>query len=158
MNIERKRKKINVYIDFLKGIQSLSQSSRLKVASIALKKDFEKVFTGYNGSVKNAEIIPETGTEEESLEPGHSGFIHSEINLIAKFSESDPEKYIVIITHSPCSVCSKVLVNAGFRNIFWLQEYRKTKHLERIFKGRIDNYGNVDKLLSDSTIKKIWKI
>lgn len=157
INIERKKKKLGVYLDFLEGIQSLSQSSRLQVASIALKKDFEKVFSGYNGSVKNADIIPETGTEEESLDPGHSGFIHAEINLIAKFNEPDPENYIVIITHSPCSVCSKVLVNAGFRNIFWIREYRETNHIERIFNGRVDNYGNVQDLLSDDMINNIWK-
>jgi len=56
--------------------------------------------------------------------------------MIAKFRESDPENYIVLLSHSPCSVCTKVLVNAGFKYIYWIEEYRETKHLQIL-----DNYG-----------------
>lgn len=133
-NQQRFQQKINVFSEITKEIAALSVASRLKVGAIAVKKDFSKIASfGYNGSYSNAPINAITGTEEESLVPGESGMIHAEINLIAKFRENDPENYAIIISHSPCKMCTKVLVNAGFRNIHWLEEYRDTSHLTEIF-------------------------
>lgn len=136
MKNQRFLQKIKSFEEIVKQIASLSVSSSLKVGAIALKKDFSKIGAfGYNGSYSNAPINPDTGTEEESLEPGKSGMIHAEINLIAKFRETDPENYVIIISHSPCKICSKVLVNAGFKNIYWLENYRDTSHLSEIFEN-----------------------
>jgi deoxycytidylate deaminase len=93
---------------------------------------------------KKATINQETGTEEESLEPGHSGFVHAEMNMIAKFREHDPENYVVLLSHSPCSVCAKLLINADFQYIFWKEEYRETSHLDKYFKGSIKAYGKME--------------
>jgi dCMP deaminase len=129
--------KVDTFVNILQQISQLSTSSRLKVGAIAVHKKFQKISSfGYNGSFPGAPINPETGTEEESLEPGLSGFIHAEVNMIAKFRESDPENYIVLLSHSPCGVCTKVLVNAGFKYIYWVEEYRETEHLQIL-----DNYG-----------------
>lgn len=142
--------KINVFRDILLRVSDLSISSTKKVGCIALKQDFSKIASfGYNGSYAGAEINPTTGTEEESLEPGKSGFIHAEINMVAKFKESDPENYIVLLTLSPCDYCTKVLVNAGFRKVYWLEEYREVNHL-KIFEKAGVRSGNFEKLLSDS--------
>jgi dCMP deaminase len=151
--IKRTRKKFSVFVEHLKNIASLSESSNLKVGAIAIKKNFERVCFGYNGSFKNAPINKKTGTEEESLEPGMSGFVHAEMNLIAKFRENDPQNYVILLTHSPCSVCAKLLVNADFENVFWLEDYRKTNHIHKIF-GEI-SHGNIDEL-SDQTIVNIF--
>ena len=132
--MSRFQKKIEAFAEITNRISELSVASTLKVGAISVRKDFSKIASfGYNGSYSNAPVHSETGTEEESLEPGSSGLIHAEINMIAKFREPDPENYVVLLTHSPCKMCSKVLVNAGFRNIYWIQEYRETFHLEEIF-------------------------
>ena len=125
--------KIDTFCDIVQKISQLSTSTRLKVGAIAVKRDFQKIASfGYNGNYAGAPISSETGTEEESLEPGQDGFIHAEINLIAKFREIDPENYIILLTHSPCKMCTKVLINAGFRYIYWLEEYRDTDHLSML--------------------------
>lgn len=127
---KRISKKIDTYSKILEEIASLSNSSSTKVSCMALRYDFSKIASfGYNGSYSGATINPKTGTEEESLEPGRSGFIHAEINMIAKFQERDPENYIVMLTYSPCSHCMKVLINSGFKYIFWINEYRIKDHL-----------------------------
>lgn len=155
--LERTRKKINVFLKHLSNIAELSESSKLKVGAIAIKNNFQRDVFGYNGSVPNAEILKVTGTEEESLEPGLSGFVHAEMNLIAKFREIDPENYVVILTHSPCSICSKLLINAEFKNIFWVNEYRETSHINRDFNGRVENYGTVEELMnSDELIRNVF--
>jgi dCMP deaminase len=131
MKNERRLKKIGVFTDFVSEVAQLSVSQTLKVGAMAIKVDFSKIGSfGYNGSYSGAEKNAETSGEEDSLSPGLSGFVHAEMNLIAKFRESDPENYIVLLTHSPCEVCMKLIINSGFRYVFWKQEYRKTDHLK----------------------------
>lgn len=130
--------RIDVYAEILKQIASLSQASTYKVGCMALRKDFTKIASfGYNGSYKGAPINKDTGTEEESLSPGQSGFIHAEVNMITKFQERDPENYIVLLTLSPCSMCAKILINSGFKEIYWLEQYRDVSHLHILEKSGI---------------------
>lgn len=145
----RIKQKVDTFARILIEISHLSTSSQLKVGAIALHRKFQKIASfGYNGSYSGATIISETGTEEESLEPGSSGFVHAEVNMIAKFREHDPENYIIILTHSPCSICSKVLINSGFKYIYWLKEYRDTTHLDILKKSGI-KIGKIDQLYID---------
>jgi dCMP deaminase len=146
---ERIVQKVDTFARILQEISQLSTSSRLKVGAIAVHKKFQKISSfGYNGSYPGATPNPETGTEEESLEPGHSGFIHAEVNMIAKFREQDPENYIILLTHSPCQVCTKVLMTAGFKYIYWLDYYRETDHLS-ILQSQGILYGDLQKLYND---------
>jgi dCMP deaminase len=115
---------------------------------MALKKDFSKIASfGYNGSYSGALVNKDTGTEEDSLAPGESGFIHAEVNMIAKFQEYDPQNYIILLTLSPCKMCTKILINAGFKHVYWIQDYRDTDHLKifdqcNITSGKISNLVN----------------
>ncbi len=147
---KRAEEKLKVFQNILKEISSLSTSTRLKVSCIIVKKDFTKIASfGYNGNYFNAPINSETGSEEESLEPGKDGFIHAEVNSIAKFRENDPENYIVMVTHSPCSNCAKIIANSGFKWIYWAEEYRETSHLTEIFANCGIGGGNWEKLVDD---------
>lgn len=127
----RKIKKLKVFTDFVSNIAELSVSQTLKVGAMAVRADLSKIGSfGYNGSYPGAEINNETGGEENCLVSGSSGFVHAEMNLIAKFREQDPENYIVLLTHSPCDICMKLIVNSGFRFVFWKEYYRVTEHLK----------------------------
>ena len=129
--IQRLQIKLKVFENILNQITNLSVASTKKVACIALKKDFSKIASfGYNGSFSGADTNEETGTEEDSLVPGESGFIHAEVNMIAKFKEHDPENYIILLSLSPCKMCTKILVNAGFKHVYWLEDYRETEHFK----------------------------
>jgi dCMP deaminase len=121
---------------------------------MALRNDFSRIASfGYNGSFTGDTIKDETGTEEDSLVPGCSGFIHAEINMIAKFQEKDPENYIVLLTLSPCKMCSKVLINSGFKHIYWINDYRDQSHFD-MFEPIGISYGNLDTLIDNLNIFK----
>jgi len=146
---DRIRLKIETFAKILNDIAQLSTSSRLKVGAMSLHWSFQKIASfGYNGSYPGAKPNIETGTEEDSLDPGNSGFIHAEVNMIAKFREHNPEDYIIILTHSPCNVCSKVLVNAGFKYIYWIDTYRETEHL-KMFDELGIKWGNIEDLIKN---------
>ena len=138
--------KIEKFTSIISTIAELSNASTKKDACMALHKNFTKIASfGYNGSYAGAPINPLTGTEEDSLEPGCSGFIHAEVNMIAKFRERNPEDYIVLLTLSPCKMCTKILVNSGFKWVFWIEDYREQDHLS-IFDECGIGYGNIDEL------------
>jgi len=144
---KRLEDRVRVYSEIARQIASLSKSSSQKVGCIALKKDFTRIAAfGYNGSYKGAPINQTTGTEEDSTEPGMSGFIHAEVNMITKFQERNPEDYIVLLTLSPCLMCTKILINAGFNHIYWIDEYRNIDHLD-ILKDKDITHGNLQLLI-----------
>jgi dCMP deaminase len=143
---DRANFKIDKFADIITKISELSNASTKKVACMAIHKNFTKIASfGYNGSYAGAPINPLTGTEEDSLTPGESGFIHAEVNMIAKFREPDPHNYIVLLTLSPCKMCTKILVNSGFKYVFWIEDYREQNHLS-IFDECGILYGNIDDL------------
>ena len=147
--IRKLQSKIETFTDILKSIRDISNSSTTKVGCMALRKDFSKIASfGYNGSYSGAEVNSETGTEEDSLVPGESGFIHAEVNMIAKFKEYDPENYIVLLTLSPCKMCTKILVNAGFKHVYWLDNYSNLDHLEIFKQCKITN-GPISNLIDE---------
>ena len=152
--LQRLQIKLKAFSNILLSIRDLSNSSTTKVGCMAIKKDFSKIASfGYNGSYSGAKNNEETGTEEDSLTPGESGFIHAEVNMIAKFQEYDPQNYIILLTLSPCKMCTKILVNAGFKHVYWMQNYRETSHPE-IFNECNATHGKISKLLNDyHTIK-----
>jgi dCMP deaminase len=155
MEQKRLEQKLDTFSNIVLEISTLSAATTKKVGCMAIHKNFIKIASfGYNGSYAGAPINSITGTEEESLEPGESGFIHAEVNMIAKFREHDPENYIVLLTLSPCKMCTKILVNSGFKMIYWLEDYREQEHLS-IFDSCGISYGNIEKLKKDySTFKK----
>ena len=152
--IRRLQLKLNTFTSILENIRDLSNSSTTKVGCMALRKDFSKISSfGYNGSYSGAETNDDTGTEEDSLIPGESGFIHAEVNMIAKFKEYDPENYIILLTLSPCKMCTNILVNAGFKHVYWIEDYRDTKHLQ-IFEQCNITHGKISNLVNDYHIIK----
>ena len=147
--------KIETFAKIVEEISLLSNASTKKVGCMTLHRNFTKIASfGYNGSYSGAPINPITGTEEDSLVPGESGFIHAEVNMIAKFRENDPENYIVLLTLSPCKMCTKILVNSGFKFVYWLEDYREQEHLS-IFDECGIMYGNINNLkeIYDKEIK-----
>jgi dCMP deaminase len=152
--LQRLQLKLDTFTSILENIRELSNSSTTKVGCMALRKDFSKISSfGYNGSYSGAITNDETGTEEDSLEPGESGFIHAEVNMIAKFKEYDPENYIILLTLSPCKMCTKILINAGFKHVYWIEDYRDTDHL-KIFNQCNITHGKISNLINDYRIIK----
>ena len=110
-------------------IAERSRDPRLKVGSVIVTEDNTSVLAlGYNGDEINGTNKP------DSLEPGKSGFIHAEANALIKMNFSDHRNKKMYLTHSPCAVCARMIVNAGIKKVIYSNQYRDTKGLEILSK------------------------
>ncbi len=113
------------WMDVARTIALRSHDPRLQVGAIIVSDDNTRVLSvGYNGNYARGPNIP------ESLEPGQSGFLHAELNCILKCDYNFSKKKIMYVTHSPCRMCCKIIVNAGISKIVYGDTYRDVSGLE----------------------------
>ena len=101
------------------NIAKRSYDPRLQVGAIIVSDDNTQMLSvGYNGNYRGGSHDP------ESLEPGQSGFIHSEINALLKCDYHNPLPKHMYVTHSPCRACCKCIINGGIKKVIYDVEYR----------------------------------
>jgi dCMP deaminase len=115
-----------VYMEFAGLIARRSTCRRAQVGTVITTTDFRHVLAiGYNG---NASGLPNTC---DSDEPGNCGCLHSEDNAVINCEAPRSLEKYVFVTHSPCSICAKRLVNLGnVKKVFYREEYRDGSGLE----------------------------
>ena len=97
-----------------------STCSRLQVGTVISSADYCRILAvGYNG---NAAGLP-NGCDRS--DEGNCGCIHSEENAIIKCQESRKTPKIVMVTHIPCVMCAKRLINlGGVQHVYYALNYR----------------------------------
>ena len=104
----------------------------------ALVKDRQILATGYNGAPRGITHCDVAGCLREKLKvPSGQRHeicrgLHAEQNVIlqAAWHGVSVRDSILYITNSPCSICAKMLINAGIREIVVLDEYPDKMALE----------------------------
>lgn len=119
----------DIWMSLTTHIAQRSRDPRLKVGSVIVTEDNTTVLAiGYNGDEQGGSNQP------DSLEPGKSGFIHAEANALIKMNFGDHRNKKIYLTHSPCPVCARMIVNAGIKKVIYCDEYRDTKGLQILTK------------------------
>lgn len=117
---------------------------RRRVGAV-LVKDRQILATGYNGAPKNIPHCEITGClrEELGIPSGQRHEIcrglHAEQNVIlqaASFGVSTKES-ILYITSTPCSICAKMIINAGIEEVIIENEYPDKLAIEFLKEARI---------------------
>lgn len=117
-----------VWITVAQKISERSIDDRLKVGAVVVTEDNTQVLSvGYNGNYAGGP------NDVKSTEPGCSGLIHAEINALLKLDYNNPKPKKMYVTHFPCRMCAKSIVNAGIKCVVYGQEYRDMSSLS-IFK------------------------
>lgn len=101
----------------------LSYANRLQVGSVAVR-DRRIVCCGYNGTApgRDNSCEDEDGNTKEEV-------LHSEQNLIS-FSAREGislKDCSLYITHSPCIKCASLILAAGFKEVFYAEDYRSSE-------------------------------
>lgn len=108
----------NFYLKMAKEFSTMSSDPRLKVGAVIVTED-NILYPGYNGDEIGG------NNEPDSLEPGKSGFVHAEANAIAKFNPTIHKNSIMYLTHNPCSVCARLIINTrAIKAVYFAAEYR----------------------------------
>jgi len=114
-----------IWISLALHVSQRSPDTRLKVGCVVVTEDNSSVLSlGYNGDQHGGTNKP------DSMEPGKSGFIHAEANALIKMNFADHRQKKLYITHSPCSVCARMIVNAGIKKVIYCDEYRDAKGID----------------------------
>ena len=114
---------------FALDIAKRSPDPKFQVGAVIVTDDNTQVLAlGYNGDHKGG---PNCRT---SLETGKSGFIHAEVNALIKCDFNNPKKKKMYLTHSPCPVCAKCIVNAGINQVLYIKDYEPDMEGVRILK------------------------
>ncbi len=94
-------------------------------------KDSQILSTGYNGAPKGLPHCDEVGCirEEMGVKPGERHELcrglHAEQNSIiqAAYHGVSVKDAKIYCTTKPCSICTKMIINAGIREIIYIEEY-----------------------------------
>ncbi|GGK27261.1 deoxycytidylate deaminase [Deinococcus malanensis] len=84
---------------------SRSADAKVQVGACILDRHHRVVGVGYNGRAAGEP------NERESLDQGHSGFIHAEVNALLA-ANWNGEGHTLYVTHEPCATCARLIVNS----------------------------------------------
>jgi dCMP deaminase len=108
-----------VWSSFALTISQRSTDPKIKVGCVIVPFDNTGVLSlGYNGDHKGG------SNERESNDTGFSGFIHAEINALIKMDFNNPKDKKMYLTHSPCKMCAKAIINANIKEVNYIDEYK----------------------------------
>ena len=108
----------HIWGKFVKDIAARSPDPKFQVGAVIVTDDNTQVLAlGYNGDQKGGP------NKRESMEHGQSGFIHAEDNALIKMDYNNPKKKKMYLTHTPCPVCAKCIINAGIQEVIYIEDY-----------------------------------
>ena len=118
------------FIAIANMVRQRSTCLRRQVGAVVVK-DKRILTTGYNGAPKGMKHCSELGClrEAEDVPPGERHElcrgIHAEQNAIlqAAYHGVNIRDSVIYCTTQPCIMCSKMIINAGIRKIYYLEDY-----------------------------------
>ena len=118
------------FMSIAKLVATRSTCLRRSVGAV-LVKDKRILATGYNGAPTGIRHCKETGCLRENLavSPGERHELcrglHAEQNVIIQSAYYGvvTKETTLYSTHKPCIICTKMLINAGIKKIFFLEGY-----------------------------------
>jgi len=118
-----------IFMGFAKALAQRSTCARLHVGCVIASHDFRQVFSiGYNGNVTNGKNDCDRHGAEAV---GNCGCIHAEQNAVINCVAPRDSSKIVLVTHLPCVMCAKFLINlGGVQRVFYAEDYRNRDALQ----------------------------
>lgn len=121
-------------------VAKASYCKRAKVGAILVKND-NIISFGYNGTPSGFDNNCECENEDKT----NKDVIHAESNVITKCSKStySSEGSTMYLTLSPCYECSKLIIQAGIKEVVYMEEYRDTSGIDLLKKANINVFQHI---------------
>jgi len=118
------------FMDIVELIKTRSTCTRRQVGAIIVKEK-RILATGYNGAPMGSKHCSEIGClrDELNIPSGQRHelcrAIHAEQNAIvqAAYSGTSIQDSTLYVSHQPCVLCAKIIINAGIRKIIFRGDY-----------------------------------
>lgn len=130
--MNRENQRLLAHLESAKAYSKLSHARRLKVGAVLVRDD-RIISVGYNGTPSgrdnNCEIVIMRTLDGPFVEKElktKPEVCHAEMNVIAfaaKYGVAT-NNCSMIVTHSPCFECSKLMIQAGIKEVYYENEYR----------------------------------
>ena len=129
--MNRKRPDWEVYFLKMAKLASTRSTCIRRHVGAVLVKEKKILATGYNGVPSGISHCADVGClrDEEQIPSGQRHELcrglHAEQNAIlqAAYHGVSIQGSVLFCTNFPCVICSKMLINAGIRQIFYLEGY-----------------------------------
>ncbi len=129
--LNRKRPDWEVYFLRIAQLASTRSTCIRRHVGAVLVKEKKILATGYNGAPSGISHCADVGClrDEEQVPSGQRHELcrglHAEQNAIlqAAYHGVSIQGSVLFCTNFPCVICSKMLINAGIRQIFYLEGY-----------------------------------
>ena len=116
-------------------VASRSTCDRAWVGCLLVNDDNRIISSGYNGSVSGNPHCDDVG---HTMRDGHCiATIHAEINALLYCAKEgiSVNNSTAYVTHFPCLNCTKALIQAGIKKIYYKNDYRVDEYAVTLLKG-----------------------
>lgn len=124
----------SLYMDIAERVSQESYAKRLKVGAAILTEN-GGLFCGFNGTLPGFinQCEKEDGSTDESITS------HAEQNSLYKMLKEgvSAKGATIYLTHSPCSLCCKMIISSGIKRVVYKTEYRDTNSLQILEKANL---------------------
>jgi len=133
------------FMDIAQLVAKRSTCLRRSVGAVVVK-DKRVLSTGYNGAPMNVAHCRVTGCIREQMKiPSGERHelcrgIHAEQNAIiqAAYHGVSIKESALFCTNLPCSICAKMIINAGIQTIYYLSGYADAMSEEMLKEAGVD--------------------
>jgi dCMP deaminase len=145
MNEKKRPSWISYFFEFAQLASKRSTCKRRAVGAVIVK-DKMVVATGYNGSPRDIPHCAETGCIREKMNiPSGQRHelcrgLHAEQNAIIQAARSgiNIEGSDLYCSTKPCIICTKMIINAGIKKVFYIEEYNDPLAEEIAKESKVD--------------------
>lgn len=104
-----------------------------KQVGCVIVKDKRIISSGYNGVLPN--VDPKFGLDSDGI----THTVHAEANAIAFAAKKgiSLEGSSIYLTLSPCEKCTELLIQAGIKEVTFIEQYRDISPLEILAKNNV---------------------
>lgn len=115
-------------------VASRSTCDRAQVGAVIINDDNRIVATGYNGSVSGAPHCDDAG---HTMVDGHCvATVHAEQNALYYCAKEGiaTKDCSLYVTHFPCLNCTKAIIQAGIKAVYYRDAYRVDNYALELLK------------------------
>lgn len=121
-----------------KTVAEKSTCDRARVGAVFVTPDYEILSTGYNSSPKGFETCDDVG----HLLKNNSCIrtVHAEQNAITQAAKRGVSlnNSFLYVTHNPCNICTKLILNLGVTRVLYENFYRDQQAVDWLKAGGLE--------------------